>query len=167
MGFFSLPLRPDRLWGPTQTLIHWVRGFFPWAWSGRGVKLTIHLHLVPRLWMSGAIRQHPQYVFMAWCVIRLRGNIGNIEALRLFLFLLNIAPWSLNLLWIIWQKLNLYVFLYFSKFPSCALCSSCLWWTHLQKRIVDITELLLLLIIFTNFDLWSFCINLWSHICPV
>lgn len=34
----------------------------------RGVKLTVHLHLVPNLRMSGATRIHllPLYAFMAW-----------------------------------------------------------------------------------------------------
>ena len=35
------------------------------GYSGRGVKLTTHLHLVPRLRMSGAIPLIPLYAFMA------------------------------------------------------------------------------------------------------
>jgi hypothetical protein len=50
---FSLSPRPYRLWGPP---------------SGRGVKLTTHLHPVSRLRMSGAIPPLPQYFFMAWCL---------------------------------------------------------------------------------------------------
>jgi len=38
---------------------------FPGGKGGRGVKLTTHLHLVPR-WMCGAILTLPKYVFMAW-----------------------------------------------------------------------------------------------------
>jgi hypothetical protein len=36
-----------------------------------GVKLTTHLHLVPRSIMLGAIPSLPQYVFMAWCLVKL------------------------------------------------------------------------------------------------
>jgi hypothetical protein len=32
-----------------------------------GVKLTSHIHVVPRLSIRGAIPPLPQYVFMAWC----------------------------------------------------------------------------------------------------
>jgi hypothetical protein len=35
-----------------------------------GVKLTIHMHLVPRLRMYGAKPQLSQYDFMAWCFIK-------------------------------------------------------------------------------------------------
>jgi hypothetical protein len=37
-----------------------------WGYSGRGVKLTAHLHLVVKLRMSGAILLLPTYTFMAW-----------------------------------------------------------------------------------------------------
>jgi hypothetical protein len=37
---------------------------------GRGVKLTIHLLLVPRSRMRGAIPPLLQYVFMAWCLVK-------------------------------------------------------------------------------------------------
>jgi hypothetical protein len=40
--FFS-PSHPDRLWGPPNLLSNGYRGQ-----SDRGVKLTTHLHLVPR-----------------------------------------------------------------------------------------------------------------------
>jgi len=33
------------------------------------MKLTTHLHLVPRLRMCGAIPLLPQCIFMAWCLI--------------------------------------------------------------------------------------------------
>jgi hypothetical protein len=44
-GFFFLPLRPDRLWGPPSLLCNGYQG-------GRGVMLTTHPHLVLRLRMS-------------------------------------------------------------------------------------------------------------------
>jgi hypothetical protein len=36
------------------------------------MKLTTHLHLVPRSRMRGAISPLPQYVFMAWCLVKHR-----------------------------------------------------------------------------------------------
>jgi hypothetical protein len=43
--------RPGRLWGPPT----WGMGFFSGAYSGRGMKLTTHFRLTPRLTMSGVI----------------------------------------------------------------------------------------------------------------
>jgi hypothetical protein len=38
------------------------------------VKLTTHLHLMPTSRMSGTIPPLPQYVFMAWCLVKHRDN---------------------------------------------------------------------------------------------
>jgi hypothetical protein len=46
-----------------------TRGSFP-----GGVKLTTYLHLVQRSRMSGAIPPFPQYIFMAWCLVKHRDN---------------------------------------------------------------------------------------------
>jgi hypothetical protein len=40
--------RPERLSGPRSLISTGYRGLFPWGKSGQGVKLTTHLHLVPR-----------------------------------------------------------------------------------------------------------------------
>jgi hypothetical protein len=55
--------------GPTQPPIQWVTGAL-----SLGVKLTTHINLVPRSRMRGAIPPFPQYVFMAWCLVKHRDN---------------------------------------------------------------------------------------------
>jgi hypothetical protein len=57
--FFFSPPRPQRLWGPPSLLSNEYQSLFPWRWSVRGVKLTTHLHLVPRSRMSGAVPAPP------------------------------------------------------------------------------------------------------------
>jgi hypothetical protein len=54
---FTSPRRPDRLWGPSNLLSNWYQTFFPWRYSGRGVKLTTHFQLLPRSRKRGSI--HP------------------------------------------------------------------------------------------------------------
>jgi hypothetical protein len=60
--------------GRTQPSIQWDRTVFPSGWRGRSVKLSTHLDLMPRLRMRGAIPPLPQYVFMAWCLVKHRNN---------------------------------------------------------------------------------------------
>jgi hypothetical protein len=50
--------------------IEWVLGALSSGKSGRDMKLTIHLHIVPRLNMRGAVPLFLQYVFMARCLIK-------------------------------------------------------------------------------------------------
>jgi hypothetical protein len=38
------------------------------------MKMTIHLHIVPRLIMSGSVLLLPQYFFMAWNLVKHRIN---------------------------------------------------------------------------------------------
>jgi hypothetical protein len=37
--------------------------------------LTTHLRIVPGLKMHGAVPPFPQYVFMAWCLVKHRDNL--------------------------------------------------------------------------------------------
>jgi hypothetical protein len=62
MGFFSL--HRVHTGSGAHILYYGYRGL-----SGRGVKLTTHFHLVPKL-MRGAKPPLLQYVFIAWCVIK-------------------------------------------------------------------------------------------------
>jgi hypothetical protein len=61
---FSSPRRPDRHWGPRSLLCNEYRGLFPRGKSGRGVKLTTHLQLLPRSGIRGSI--HPHYHTSSW-----------------------------------------------------------------------------------------------------
>jgi hypothetical protein len=67
--FSSLP-RPERLWSPSSLLSNGYQGLFPWGQGVGGVKLTPHLHLVPRSRKHGAILPLPQYAFMASCSVK-------------------------------------------------------------------------------------------------
>jgi hypothetical protein len=58
-GMFSSRHRPDRFWGPQSLLSNGYRGLFPRVYSGRGVKVTTHLHLVPRSRKRGSIHPLP------------------------------------------------------------------------------------------------------------
>jgi hypothetical protein len=45
--FFPTPHLPFRIWGPARLLTNGCRRVFTRRWSGRDVKLTTHLYLVP------------------------------------------------------------------------------------------------------------------------
>jgi hypothetical protein len=51
---FSFPCRPDWFWGPPSLVSKGYRGY-----SGRGVKLTTHLQLVPMSRKHGSIHPLP------------------------------------------------------------------------------------------------------------
>jgi hypothetical protein len=62
---FSSPPRPERLWGPSSLLSNGYQGLFLGE-KRPGVKLTTHLHLVPRTKNVWSYTSTPQYTFMAW-----------------------------------------------------------------------------------------------------
>jgi hypothetical protein len=51
-----------------------TRGFFPGG-KPAGAGSWLHLYLVPRSSMRGAISSHPQYAFMARCSIKAQGQL--------------------------------------------------------------------------------------------
>jgi len=70
------PPRPDRFWGLFSLLSNGYGGLLSRVQSDRGVKLTTHLNLVSRLRMRGVLPQIPQYVSVAWCLVKQRENLN-------------------------------------------------------------------------------------------
>jgi len=52
--------------GPTRSPGPWVARLFPQEYSSQGMKVTTHLPMLLRLWMSGAVPLLPLYAFMVW-----------------------------------------------------------------------------------------------------
>jgi len=74
MGFFLIATASRLVLGPTQPSIQFVRRLFPTGVKAAGgVKLTTHLHLVPRLRMRGYI--HPLPHTSSWGGAYLRTRI--------------------------------------------------------------------------------------------
>jgi hypothetical protein len=55
---------------PAKPPIQWVPGALP-----QGVKLTTHLHLVPKSRKHGAMPLLPKYAFVAWYLVKLQGKL--------------------------------------------------------------------------------------------
>jgi len=53
------PKRPNRLRGPTILLFNVHQVLFPRGWSGQGVELTLHLHIVQRFKIDEALPPLP------------------------------------------------------------------------------------------------------------
>jgi hypothetical protein len=81
LEFFSSPPRSEWLWDPPNLLSKGYQGLCPWGYSGRVVKLTTHLHLVPRSKNEWSYTSTPQYAFMAWCLVKHTDNFTFIEQL--------------------------------------------------------------------------------------
>jgi hypothetical protein len=54
-----LPPGPDEPWDPFNLLSTQYCKLLPQRWSGQGMKLTTHLHLMPRLRIHGIILYSP------------------------------------------------------------------------------------------------------------
>jgi hypothetical protein len=70
LGIFLITTASRRALEPTQPPFQWVPGALSLGQSGRGVKLTTHLQLVPRSKNAWSYTSTPQYVFMAWCSVK-------------------------------------------------------------------------------------------------
>jgi hypothetical protein len=70
--YFSLHhlVQTSSMTPPPDLLSNENWGLSPRKQSGRTMKLTTHLHLVPRLKMREAVPPLLQYVFIAWCLIK-------------------------------------------------------------------------------------------------
>jgi len=64
--FFATASRSEQ--GPAHPPMY--RWLLPRVQTGRDVKLTTYFLLVPRLRMRGNVHPLPQYIFMAWCLIK-------------------------------------------------------------------------------------------------
>jgi hypothetical protein len=71
----------SQYYGPPGTLtgiaLNFIKGSFPWGLCGRGVKLTTHLHLVPRLRIHGNIPLIP-YSSSRRCILLRMGRKFNL-----------------------------------------------------------------------------------------
>jgi hypothetical protein len=73
---FSSPQRPGRLWDPLSLLYNGYQGLLPWGKDGRGVKLTTHLHLVPRSNNAWSYAIPPLPNTPSWRGAQLKESIG-------------------------------------------------------------------------------------------
>jgi hypothetical protein len=71
--FFLFATVPKVAQGLTQPPIQWVLGALPWEVKQTGLGVNHSLPL-PRLRVYGTISPIPQYVFMAWCLVKHRDN---------------------------------------------------------------------------------------------
>lgn len=101
--------------GPTQPPTQWVQGVLFRVWSGQGLKLTTHLRLMLRLWMSGAVFLTALHAFNEWTgntitlpfltrwyMKMLEGNVGGRGGEKLTKLLLH--PHQ-NAEWPIWREI--------------------------------------------------------------
>jgi hypothetical protein len=61
---------------PTQPPIQWVQEALSQDVKGWSVKLTVHLHLVPRSNNACSYTSTPQYAFMTRCLVKHRDNFS-------------------------------------------------------------------------------------------
>jgi hypothetical protein len=90
-SFFSSPkrwrrkkTRPDPNLKPTHPPVRWVIGSFFLRKSDQDMRLTAHLQLEPKLWMTGSVPPFHFYAFMVstnttllllrWALISIRNN---------------------------------------------------------------------------------------------
>jgi len=68
--FLSSPPRLERCWGPPSLLSNAYWGLLPREWSDWVMKLTTHLHLGTEAKNMWSYTSTPQYVSMAWFLLK-------------------------------------------------------------------------------------------------
>jgi hypothetical protein len=84
-GFFSSPKLPKQLWSQPSLLFNGCRKLFGQRQRGWGVKLTIHLHLVVTIRVSGAVSAPP---------IRHHGVSANKFTLSIIIIIIIVIAWG-------------------------------------------------------------------------
>jgi len=91
-GNFSLWYHVHTDSGPSSLLSNGYHRLFPWGQSGWGVKLTTHSIWCRVQRMCGDIPPLPQYILMAWCLVKHRGNF------TFYLYLYCLLCWTATLI---------------------------------------------------------------------
>jgi hypothetical protein len=136
--------------------------YFPGGKSCRGVKLTTHLHLVPRSKNAWSYTSTLQYVFMAWCLVKHRYNFTftftNLLSTTLYYDTVTFLIHSLSTIALLSQ--NCFHFMHVSApFPShLAEVFSYVWWT-----LVTINDLLFI----DSHFIWRHCLNCVVYVVPI
>jgi len=83
--FVSYPNHPHLLWDPSSLLFNREQGVLSQSWSSKGMRLTTHLQLKPRLRMSDAIPPLPHMTSLV-CIGSILPLVPILQIFRFFLW---------------------------------------------------------------------------------
>jgi hypothetical protein len=142
-GFIPSPPRLDRLWDPPSLLSNGYQGLLLWGYSGWGVKLTTHLHLIPR---SECVEA---YIHAPSTPSRRGFSVKNAETTLHYFALLCFALLCFALHCF---ALLYFTLLYFTLLYSAFLCFSLLYFTLLSFSFLYFTLLYFTLLFILTFE---------------